>query len=232
MLERTQSQLHTGAQDGSGTGGGGSNRAFPEDDGHTEDSLIGFRRSLAVAMLGTHADGTEPSDLPGSPAGDPVEDGRRIGRGLANRVEAIGSLIGKPDSPRGPEWAHQLATADRLVRMLDGVSIEQLDRNSGLDDALSSLRLQDYLVEQARRTRRDLWHDEGDQDVPYDRRVAGAYLDDAGAIDQSLHELRHKEIDTIRADLNRGDAIRLTGPQVLVVTSEDARCPDLPGQSR
>src|SRR5262249_19523688 len=90
-----------------------------------------------------------------------------------------------------------------------------------LADASRSLRREDYLLEQARRTRDDLWYDESDQAAPYNKRVAGAYLDDASEIDQALQGIRRKEIASIRADLSRSEAIRFENPSEVAGTSEE-----------
>ena len=197
MLECALQLIHAGDPGGSGSAISQSPRTIADVGTQHADHLIDFRRRLADAMLARDRSGAELSLLAMAPPANPVEDGRRIGRQLQSRVEEIKALIGGPNSPQGPDWPKQLARIDRLVRMLDGVSNEQVDPNAGLADALNSLRLEDYLVNQARRTWEDFWHDESFQTVPYNRRVARAYLDNAREIDQLLHDVRRKTIDSM-----------------------------------
>jgi hypothetical protein len=186
-----------------------------------DDRLYGFRRRLALAILGSSESGGEPSTTAAQAEMDITETGRRIGARFEGRVEEIARLIGRDNSPRGAQWAANLARVDRLVRMLDGVSNERVYPQAGSADALRFLRLEDYLISQARRTRADLWHDEGSEAVPYDRRVAGAYLDDARDIDSRQRDARRDPIAEIRKGLLQADNLRIAGPENLIVTSEE-----------
>ncbi len=120
-------------------------------DRQNGDRRVEMRRRLALAMLAT-------DDSPGTPstAVEPGEEGRRIARKLEGRVAEINELVGRPDSPPGRDWAAKLAGADRLARMLDSVSNEQVYSHSGSVDSLRLLRLEDYLVEQAPHSGRPL----------------------------------------------------------------------------
>jgi hypothetical protein len=179
------------------------------------DRCVDFRRRLAVALLGT-----EDSPVNASETGQLRNESRRIANRLERRAEEIKTLIGRPDSPHGAERPAQLARLDRLARMLDGVSNERVYSQSGSVDGLRSLRLDDYLVRQARRTQGDLWLDDTGAAVPYHRQVAGACLDDAQQIDKAIHEIRRDQIAAIRAGLGQPEEIRLVGPKELIVTSE------------
>ena len=188
----------------------------PAAPGAVEDnSLIDHRRRLALAMLGSReiAEGGQAGGVAGS--------GRRIALGFDGRVGEIARLIGRDDAPRGADWATNLAAVDRLVRPLDGAVNERLYPRAGPADALSSLRLEDYLIGQARRTRADLWHDDRSGAPAYDQRVAGAYLDDAREIDDRLRGARRDRIDGVREGLSLPDEIRIVAPDRLIVTSEE-----------
>jgi hypothetical protein len=181
-----------------------------------DDPLIEFRRRLARSMLGPQG-GVEGLQA----AGDIAGAGRRIAAAFDGRVGEILRLIGRDDSPRGADWAANLAAVDRLVRTLDGASNERVHPRAGPADSLGLLRLEDYLIAQARRTRADLWHDDRNEGPDYDRRVAAAYLDDAGELDGRMRGARRERIDAIRKGLSQPDEIRIAAPDRLIVTSEE-----------
>jgi len=221
MLRRGLEPILSGARGSIGEAAVKTSQAIAAVERQTGDRLVGFRRRLALAILGTDESQGDSSPVVMRTAVEPGEDGRRIARQLESRVKEIKQLIGRPDSPRGPEWSEKLARVDRLARMLDGVSNEQVYSQSGFADGLRSLRVEDYLVGQARRVRGDLWHDdEGAPAVPYFRRVASAYLDDAQQIDGALHDVRRDQIAAIRTGLGQAEEIRVVGPKSLIVTSE------------
>ena len=194
---------------------GGEPQANHTADRQNGDRCVDFRRRLALALLGT-----EESPVSAPTADQPTLEGRRIATLFERRVEEIKTLIGQPDSPRGPEWAAKLASVDRLARTLDGVSNERVYSQSGFADRLRSLRLEEYLIRLAGRTRGDLWLDDSGAAVPYFRRVAGACLDDAQQIDKGLYDVRRDQIAATRTGLAQTDEIRLVAPKELIVTSE------------
>jgi hypothetical protein len=215
MLRRGSEQFGGGNRGRIGEDTMDMSQAVVNVDRQNGDRRVGVRRRLAVAMLGV-------DETPGLPAtaAEPDEEGRRIARKLERRVAEIKELAGRSDSPPGPDWAAKLAGVDRLARMLDSVSNEQVYSQSGSVDGLRFLRLEDYLVGQARRTQGDLWHDESGAASPYHQRVAGAYLEDAQRIDKSVHGARSDRIAAIRTGLGQAEAIRIAGPDTLIVTSE------------
>ncbi len=220
ILEHGLERLRQADGEESRTGGAepSSPMAAPGGEG---DPLIDVRRRLALSILGSDEVGAQPS--PGNaPSGShAAASGRRIGERFEHRVNEIARLIGRDDASRGARWADELASVDRLARMLDSVSNDRASSLAGSTDAIRSLPLEDYLIGQARRTRADLWHDETSESVPYDRRVAGAYLDDARELDGRLRDARRESIDAIRKDLAQAEDVRVAGPDRLIITSED-----------
>ena len=215
MLRRGTESFRAGDHNGIGEDTNDVSRAIDTAARQNDDLCVDFRRRLAVALLGTEDSAVS------TPAGaQPALESRTIANRLERRVEEIKLLLGRPDSPHGPERPAQLARLDRLARVLDGVSNERVYSQSGSVDGLRSLRLDDYLVRQARRTQGDLWLDDSGAAVPYFRRVAGDCLDDAQQIDKALHDVRRDQIAAIRAGLGKPEEIRLVGPKELIVTSE------------
>jgi hypothetical protein len=188
--------------------------------GGDDGPLVAVRRRLALAILGSVEPGGDPSQGDAQSGPDAAASGRRIGERFAGRLKQITTLIGRDDSTRGARWAENLTLVDRLVRMLDSVANDRVSPLAESADAMRSLRLEDYLIGQARRTRADLWHDESSEPVPYDRRVAGAYLDDAQELDGQLRDARHASIDAIRKELAHAEDVRVAGPDRLIITSE------------
>jgi hypothetical protein len=143
-----------------------------------------LRRQIEEAVPGT-ADGRDEARW-----SSPAKLGGEVGNRFAARVARIAGLTDAPAAPKEAGSPEPLAEAERLLRLLDDVSSEHVETRALISNAFGLLRMVDYLAWQADRALGDLWVDDSDRPLPFDHRVAAAYLDDAVGFDRALHDVR------------------------------------------